>query len=164
MRLGISWGWSGSAPIYFLVVAWRNSWELRLVRLVLGRHFHPCIVLANISFLGNPYRAVHLESWFCNLPVGGWSAYSKNTNFGSCSLPFFFVLSHSSVFSKGSVVVAWCVFSPWNFLFTSLSHTWSRSGVRLKSLTTSMKNMYCLFQIKFITEYTNVQHVIITQI
>ena len=28
----------------------------------------------------------------------------------------------------------------------------------------SMKNTYCLFQIKFITEYTNVQHVIITQI
>ncbi len=28
----------------------------------------------------------------------------------------------------------------------------------------TMKNMYCLFQIKFITEYTNVQHVIITQI
>jgi len=26
-----------------------------------------------------------------------------------------------------------------------------------------MKNMYCLFQIKFITEYTNVQQVIITQ-
>ena len=33
-----------------------------------------------------------------------------------------------------------------------------------KSLTTSMKNTYCLFQIKFITEYTNVQQVIITQI
>jgi hypothetical protein len=32
----------------------------------------------------------------------------------------------------------------------------------VKSLTTSMKNTYCLFQIKFITEYTNVQHVIIT--
>ncbi len=28
----------------------------------------------------------------------------------------------------------------------------------------SMKNTYCLFQIKFITEYINVQHVIITQI
>jgi hypothetical protein len=28
----------------------------------------------------------------------------------------------------------------------------------------SMKNTYCLFQIKFITEYTNVQHIIITQI
>ncbi len=27
-----------------------------------------------------------------------------------------------------------------------------------------MKNTYCLFQIKFITEYTNVQQVIITQI
>ncbi len=27
-----------------------------------------------------------------------------------------------------------------------------------------MKNTYCLFQIKFITEYTNVQHIIITQI
>ncbi len=29
---------------------------------------------------------------------------------------------------------------------------------------TFMKNTYCLFQIKFITEYTNVQHIIITQI
>jgi hypothetical protein len=27
-----------------------------------------------------------------------------------------------------------------------------------------MKNTYCLFQIKFVTEYTNVQQVIITQI
>jgi hypothetical protein len=26
-----------------------------------------------------------------------------------------------------------------------------------------MKNTYCLFQVKFITEYTNVQHIIITQ-
>ena len=34
----------------------------------------------------------------------------------------------------------------------------------VKSLTTSMKNTYCLFQIKFITEYQNVQHIIITQI
>jgi hypothetical protein len=33
-----------------------------------------------------------------------------------------------------------------------------------KSLTTSMKNTYCLFQIKFITEYTNEQQVIITKI
>ena len=86
----------------------------------------------------------------------------------SCSSPFFVVLSHSSVFSKGNVVVAvffvaLSVVSPWYCLFTSC-HTWSRSGVRLKSLTTSMKNTYCLFQIKFITEYTNVQQVIITQI
>jgi len=28
----------------------------------------------------------------------------------------------------------------------------------------TMKNTYCLFQIKFITEYQNVQHIIITQI
>ncbi len=28
----------------------------------------------------------------------------------------------------------------------------------------SMKNTYCLFQVKFITEYTTVQHIIITQI
>ncbi len=28
----------------------------------------------------------------------------------------------------------------------------------------NMKNTYCLFQFKFITEYTNVQHIIITQI
>jgi len=28
----------------------------------------------------------------------------------------------------------------------------------------TMKNTYCLFQIKFITDYTNVQHIIITQI
>ncbi len=29
---------------------------------------------------------------------------------------------------------------------------------------TTMKNTYCLFQVKFITGYTNVQHIIITQI
>jgi hypothetical protein len=28
----------------------------------------------------------------------------------------------------------------------------------------TMKNTYCLFQVKFITEYPNVQHIIITQI
>ncbi len=32
------------------------------------------------------------------------------------------------------------------------------------SSKTIMKNTYCLFQVKFITEYTNVQHIIITQI
>ncbi len=34
----------------------------------------------------------------------------------------------------------------------------------LNTLLHIMKNTYCLFQIKFITEYTNVQRVIITQI
>jgi hypothetical protein len=46
------------------------------------------------------------------------------------------------------------------------------SGLYYKSFTiiiynrnySIMKNTYCLFQIKFITEYTNVQHIIITQI
>jgi hypothetical protein len=33
-----------------------------------------------------------------------------------------------------------------------------------KAIKDNMKNTYCLFQIKFITEYTNVQHIIITQI
>ena len=33
-----------------------------------------------------------------------------------------------------------------------------------KTFVYTIKNTYCLFQIKFITEYTNVQHVIITQI
>jgi len=168
MRPGINWVGSGSALSCFLATVWRNSWVLRLVRsvLVLEYHFHPCIFSASIFFLDCPYRVVHPGFWFCNLPVGGWSAYSKSTNSCSCSSPFFVVLSHSSVFSKGSVVVAVCILSvvsPWYCLFTSC-HTWSRSGVRLKSLTTSMKNTYCLFQIKFITEYTNVQHIIITQI
>ncbi len=109
MRPSISWVWFVSALIYFLVVVWRNSWELRSVRSVLGRLLCRCIVLAIIFFLGYPYRAVHLESWFCNLPVGGWSAYRKNTNSGSCSSPvFLIVLSHSSVFSKGNVVVTCC--------------------------------------------------------
>ncbi len=167
MRPGINWGWSESAPIYSLVEVWCSFWVLRLVRsvLVLEYNFHRCTVLASIFFLDCPYRAVHPGFWFCNLPVGGWSAYSKNTNSCFCSLPFFVVLSHSSVFSKGNVVVAVAlsVVSPWYFLFTSC-HTWSRSGVHQKLLTTSMKNTYCLFQIKFITEYTNVQQVIITQI
>jgi hypothetical protein len=33
-----------------------------------------------------------------------------------------------------------------------------------KLMGDNMKNTYCLFQVKFITEYTNVQHIIITQI
>jgi hypothetical protein len=37
-------------------------------------------------------------------------------------------------------------------------------GCKLRAFVTSMKNTYCLFQIKFITEYPNVQHIIITQI
>ena len=108
MRPGINWGWSGSAPICFLVEVWHNFSVLRLVRsvLVLEYHFHRCTVSASIFFLDCPYRVVHLGFWFCNLPVGGWSAYSKSTNSCCCSSPFFVVLSHSSVFSKGSVVVA----------------------------------------------------------
>ncbi len=38
------------------------------------------------------------------------------------------------------------------------------SVIMLNVIMLSMKNTYCLFQIKFITEYTNVQQVIITQI
>jgi len=74
------------------------------------------------------------------------------------------VLSHSSVFSKGNVVVAvfLCCQSVKLFIHF-LSYLVTERGP-FKSLTTSMKNTYCLFQIKFITEYTNVQHVIITQI
>ena len=74
------------------------------------------------------------------------------------------VLSHSSVFSKGNVVVAvfLCCQSVKLFIHF-LSYLVTERGP-FKSLTTSMKNTYCLFQIKFITEYTNVQQVIITQI
>jgi len=32
------------------------------------------------------------------------------------------------------------------------------------TINSFMKNTYYLFQVKFITEYTNVQHIIITQI
>ncbi len=133
MRPDISWGWSGSAPICFLAKVWRNSWVLRLVKpvLVLEYHFHPCIVLASIFFLDNLYRVVHPGFWFCNLPAGGWSAYSKNTNFCSCSSPSSSYFRTPPFFSKGNVVVAVtsCVVSLWNFLFT-FRHTWSRSGVR----------------------------------
>jgi hypothetical protein len=41
------------------------------------------------------------------------------------------------------------------------------STIKLKIIIIAkdnMKNTYCLFQIKFITDYTNIQHVIITQI
>ena len=108
MRPGINWGWSESAMICFLAEVWRNFWVLILVKLVivLEYHFHPCTVSASIFFLDYPYRAVHPGFWFCNLPVGGWSAYSKSTNSCCCSSPFFVVPSHSSVFSKGSVVVS----------------------------------------------------------
>ncbi len=74
-----------------------------------------------------------------------------------------FVLSHSFVFSKGNVVVAVFVLSVCE-TFYSLSVILGHGAGSVKSLTTSMKNMYCLFQIKFITEYPNVQQVIITQI
>ena len=73
------------------------------------------------------------------------------------------VLSHSSVFSKGNVVVAFLVLSV-RETFYSLLVILGHGAGSVKSLTTSMKNTYCLFQIKFITEYTNVQHIIITQI
>ena len=134
MRPSINWAVSESALSCCLAAVWRNSWVLRSVRSVLvpGYHFHPCIVLASIFFLDCPYRVVHPGFWFGILPVGGWSAYSKSTNFCSCSSPFFVVLLHSSVFSKRSVVVAVCILSvvsPWYCLFTSC-HTWSRSGVR----------------------------------
>ena len=71
----------------------------------------------------------------------------------------FFVL-HSSVFSRGNV----CVLSVRDTFYSLLVILGHGAGSVLKSLTTSMKNTYCLFQIKFITEYSNVQHIIITQI
>ncbi len=109
MRPSIGWVWFVSAPICFPVVVWRNSCAPKSVRSVLGLFLHQCTILASIFFLWYLYRAVHLESWFCNLPAGGWSAYSKNTNSGFCSSPLSFlliVLSHSSVFLKGNDVVA----------------------------------------------------------
>ena len=74
------------------------------------------------------------------------------------------VLSHSSVFSKGNVVVAFSLVLSVRETFYSLLVILGHGAGSVKSLTTSMKNTYCLFQIKFITEYTNVQQVIITQI
>ena len=161
MTLGIGWVGSGSALMCSLAAVWRNSWGLRWVRsvLVLEYHFHPCIVSASIFFLDCPYRVVHPGFWFCNLPVGGWSAYSKSTNSCSCSLPCRFCFLHSSVFSRGNV----CVLSVRDTFYSLLVILGHGAG-SVKSLTTSMKNTYCLFQIKFITEYTNVQHIIITQI
>ncbi len=75
------------------------------------------------------------------------------------------VLSHSSVFPRGNVVVDFC-FSVLSVCetFYSLLVILGHGAGSVKSLTTSMKNTYCLFQIKFITEYTNVRQVIITQI
>ena len=107
MRPGINWGWSGSAPICFLAEVWHNFWVLRLVRsvLVLEYHFHWCTVSASIFFLDYPYRAVHPGFWFCNLPVGGWSVYSKSTNSCSCSLPCrFFLFCTPPFFQEGMCV------------------------------------------------------------
>ena len=56
-----------------------------------------------------------------------------------------------------------CVLSVRDTCYSLLAILGHRAG-SVKSLTTSMKNTYCLFQIKFITQYTNVQQVIITQI
>jgi len=127
MRPGINWVRSGSAPNCFLAEVWRSFWELRLARfvLVLGYLLHLCIVSASISFLDCPYRVVHPGFWFCNLPVGGWSVYSKSTKSCSCSLPCR-LFRTPPFFQKGMCV---CVVSPWYFLFTSC-HTWSWSGVR----------------------------------
>ena len=160
MRPGINWVGSGSALSCFLATVWRNSWVLRLVRsvLVLEYHFHPCIFSASIFFLDCPYRVVHPEFWFCNLPVGGWSVYSKNTNSCSCSLPYRSLFCTPPFFQEGMCVLS--VRDTFYSLLVILGH----GAGSVKSLTTSMKNTYCLFQIKFITEYTNVQHVIITQI
>ena len=69
-----------------------------------------------------------------------------------------FVL-HSSVFSRGNVRVL-SVRDTVYSLLVILGH----GAGSAKSLTTSMKNTYCLFQVKFITQYTNIQHIIITQI
>ena len=126
MRPSINWVVSESALSCCLAAVWRNSWVLRSVRSVLvpEYHFHPCIVLASIFFLDCPYRVVHPGFWFCNLPVGGWSVYSKSTNSCSCSLPYRSLFCTPPFFQEGM-----CVVSPWYFLFTSC-HTWSRSGVR----------------------------------
>ena len=133
MMLGIGWVGSGSALMCSLAAVWRNSWGLRWVRsvLVLEYHSRPCIVSASIFFLYCPYRVVHPGFWFCILPVGGWSAYSKSTNSCSCSSPCRLFRTPPFVQKK---FVAGCKFflsvvSPWYFLFTSC-HTWSRSGVR----------------------------------
>ena len=165
MRPGISWGWSGSAPIYFLAEVWRNFWVLRLVRsvLVLEYHFHPCIVSASIFFLDCPYRVVH-PGFGSAIFLSVVEAFTVKTQILVPVARHVVVLSHSSVFSKGNVVVAvfLCCQSVKLFIHF-LSYLVTERGP-FKSLTTSMKNTYCLFQIKFITEYTNVQQVIITQI
>ena len=57
-----------------------------------------------------------------------------------------------------------CVLSVRDTFYSLLVILGHGAGSVFESLTTSMKNTYCLFQIKFITEYTNVQHIIITQI
>jgi hypothetical protein len=55
----------------------------------------------------------------------------------------------------------------WKFWFVEsllLSMTFPSVLLFESRFQANMKNTYCLFQIKFITEYTNVQQVIITQI
>ncbi len=53
-----------------------------------------------------------------------------------------------------------------NIVMLSVAFPYSYADCQLKNALayTTMKNTYCLFQINFITEYTNVQHIIITQI
>ncbi len=165
MRPGIDWVGSGWAPNCFLAEVWHSFWELRLVKsvLVLEYHLYLCIVSASIFFLDCPYRVVHPGFWFCSPPVGGWSAYSKSTNSCSCSSPCRCTFALLRFFkrkwrSSGFNVLSVCE------TFYSLLVILGHGAGSIKSLTTSMKNTFCLFQIKFITEYTNVQHVIITQI
>jgi len=159
MTPGIGWVGSGSALMCSLAVVWRNSWGLRWVRSVLVLEYHSrlCIVSASIFFLYCPYRVVHPGFWFCILPVGGWSVYSKSTNSCSCSSPCrlfrtppFFQMKMLRGKKFSSVL---SVRDTFYSLLVILGH----GAGSVKSLTTSMKNTYCLFQIKFITEYTNVQ-------
>ena len=128
----------------------------------------------SIIFIGVPFRPVFSSSIVCTglsiLDSGSAiflsvvEALTVKTQILVPVARHVVVLSHSSVFSKGNVVVAvfLCCQSVKLFIHF-LSYLVTERGP-FKSLTTSMKNTYCLFQIKFITEYTNVQQVIITQI
>ncbi len=79
-------------------------------------------------------------------------------------------LSHLLSFSSPIFLISYLShllsFSSPIFLISYLSHLLSFSSpiFLFLSFFLSMKNTCCLFQIKFITEYTNVQHIIITQI
>ncbi len=128
---------------------------------------------------------------FCSMNEICWSDWNRNhssvklmilndrTNMNLCLLWFTFIqylgilfkaLDYClNLFSLNNVQFHFHCTKIWiffHFVFTQVINFIHRQVLfnEWNLLIYCMKNTYCLFQVKFITEYTNVQHIIITQI